>query len=138
MAARGETTGETNYRKSLTTGSQGICINSGKQANDEGFELQNSLNFLSDIFLCEENIFIYFFLFIIICRMEMIPDEYFLIQRWKYILRIIFDSKVHEEKIIYQILIYIKTFFKIEDTCISVGRKIEQLVPLILGNKYMY
>lgn len=59
-------------------------------------------------------------------------------QRWKYILRIIFDSKVHEEKIIYQILIYIKTFFKIEDTCISVGRKIEQLLPLILGNKYMY
>lgn len=49
-----------------------------------------------------------------------------------------FDSKVHEEKIIYQILIYIKTFFKIEDTRISVGRKIEQLLPLILGNKYMY
>lgn len=70
--------------------------------------------------------------------MEMIPDEYFLTQRWKYILRIIFDSKVHEEKIIYQILIYIKTSFKIEDTCISVGRKIEQLLPLILGNKYMY
>lgn len=81
MAARGETTGETNYRKSLTTGSQGICINSGKQANDEGFELQNSLNFLSDIFLCEENIFIYFSLYIIICRMEMIPDECFLTQR---------------------------------------------------------
>lgn len=78
-----------------------------------------------------------FFLYIIICRMEMIPDEYFLTQRWKYILRIIFDSKVHEEKIIYQILIYIKTFLKIEDTCISVGRKIEQLLPLILGNKYM-
>lgn len=66
----------------------------------------------------------------------MIPDEYFLTQRWKYILRIIFDSKVHEEKIIYQILIYIKTSFKIED--ISVERKIEQLLPLILGNEYIY
>lgn len=45
---------------------QGICINSGKQANDEGFELQSSLNFLSDIFLCEENIFIYIFFSILL------------------------------------------------------------------------
>lgn len=66
----------------------------------------------------------------------MIPDEYFLTQRWKYIWQIIFDSIVHEEKIIYQISIYYKTSFKIED--ISVVRKIEQLLPLILGNKYMY
>lgn len=66
----------------------------------------------------------------------MIPDEYFLTQRWKYIWQIIFDSIVHEEKIIYQILIYIKTSFKIED--ISVERKIEQLLPLILGNEYIY
>lgn len=66
----------------------------------------------------------------------MIPDEYFLTQRWKYIWQIIFDSIVHEEKIIYQISIYYKTSFKIED--ISVVRKIEQLLPLILGNEYIY
>lgn len=78
MAARGETTGETNYRKSLTTGSPRNMHQQWQTSQRWGLWTAKLSEFLVRyIFMWGEYFHLYFFLYIITCRIEMIPDEYF-------------------------------------------------------------